>query len=465
MSFKFLEKLSQDFTELLDDNEEYNVIIETNKKSFTAHSPVLRYRSSYFKKELTNTIANENNIKIITKPNISSELFEIILKYIYLGIINVENVDTKTIYELMIIAGELEFDELSKKLESHFIETKSPWLRIHFAFVYHSIFKINKFKDLENFCNNIIAKYPNLIFESNDFTSLQESALISILKRNDLQIEESGVWDYVIKWGIAQNPDLPEILDKWSKENFLTLKTTLQHCLPHIRYFQISNENVMNKIKPYKKILDKKLWDDLIQYLLVPNQPIKSTILPARKLTQETLLSRVLITVEALWDYCAGEGENEADLSFKKGDIVEVVEKVNEDWWSGRVQGKNAVGIFPKVYTKEIGLVVDRNIPTQAFTHQPPPFQQSIKKPSQNFFQPPILNQDNWKSTTNASKTVTENVSKLTIGNPRQMLQKPLRPMSQKLKIRNPQQMPQKPSRQKSQNFQMPILELFQQDN
>ena len=48
MTFKFLEKLSQDFSELLNDKEEYNVIIEVgqeqNKKSFTAHSAVLRYR-------------------------------------------------------------------------------------------------------------------------------------------------------------------------------------------------------------------------------------------------------------------------------------------------------------------------------------------------------------------------------------------------------------------------------------
>ncbi|CAG8750343.1 4433_t:CDS:1, partial [Acaulospora colombiana] len=59
------------FTELLSDKEDYNVIIEAgtelNKKSFTAHSAVLRYRSSYFRKELTNIVANEKNIKTIVK--------------------------------------------------------------------------------------------------------------------------------------------------------------------------------------------------------------------------------------------------------------------------------------------------------------------------------------------------------------------------------------------------------------
>ncbi|RHZ87087.1 hypothetical protein Glove_40g90 [Diversispora epigaea] len=298
MSSKFLEKLSQDFTELLDDNEEYNVIIkvdkEANKKSFTAHSTVLRYRSSYFKNELTNTTVtvNENNIKVIIKPNISSQVFEIILKYIYGGIVNVENVNTKTIYELMIAAKELEFEELSKEIESHLIDTKAAWIRTHFSFVYQSIFKINEFKNLENFCNNIIAKHPNLIFESEDFKSLQESALVSILKRDGLQVKESDIWDYVIKWGIAKNPDLPVKLEEWSDENFLTLKITLQQFLPHFRYFHISNADIMDRIKPYKKILDEQLWDDLIQYLLLPDRPIKSIILPARSISISELPSR-----------------------------------------------------------------------------------------------------------------------------------------------------------------------------
>ena len=85
MTFKFLDKLSQDFSELLNDKEECNVIIEVgqeqNKKTFTAHSAVLRYRSSHFNKELTNNVTDDgNNNKIINIPNISAQIFEIILK-------------------------------------------------------------------------------------------------------------------------------------------------------------------------------------------------------------------------------------------------------------------------------------------------------------------------------------------------------------------------------------------------
>ncbi|RHZ73590.1 hypothetical protein Glove_230g161 [Diversispora epigaea] len=298
MAFKFLERLSQDFSELINDKEEYNVIIEVgqeqNKKTFTAHSAILRYRSSYFNKELSNTVPSVDNNKIISKKNISAQIFEIILKYIYSGVIDTKNMDTRTMYDLMVVANELDFEKLSKKLEDHLIEFKASWLKTHFTFVYHSIFKHNEFKNLEKFCNDIIVKHPSVIFESAEFTSLPESALTSILKRDDLQTKESEIWDYVIMWGTAQNPTLPEKLEEWSDKNFTTLKTTLRQCLPLVRYFHIPNSHFVYKIKPYKKIFDKQLWNDLKQHLMMPDRPVESIILPPRLVLKQELPSRVI---------------------------------------------------------------------------------------------------------------------------------------------------------------------------
>ncbi|RHZ81694.1 hypothetical protein Glove_117g45 [Diversispora epigaea] len=192
----------------------------------------------------------------------------------------------------MLATNEFEFEELTNKLETHLIDTKASWLKTHFSLVYRSIFSKNNFKKLENFCNDIVVKYPNLIFDTDDFASLPESALVSLLKRNDLQMKEVKIWNYVIKWGISQNRALPTNLDEWSKENFLTLKTTLQQCLPHIRYFHLSGDEVLDSIRPYKKILDKQLWKDIDQHFLSPERPIKSIILPARFVSIEELPPR-----------------------------------------------------------------------------------------------------------------------------------------------------------------------------
>ncbi|CAB5364783.1 unnamed protein product [Rhizophagus irregularis] len=75
---------------MLDDADDYNVIIQTgegqNIKEFNAHSNILRARSPYFKSALsTKWITKKNNMIEFKKPNIRPTVFEIILKYIYTG--------------------------------------------------------------------------------------------------------------------------------------------------------------------------------------------------------------------------------------------------------------------------------------------------------------------------------------------------------------------------------------------
>jgi LAS seventeen-binding protein 1/2 len=40
------------------------------------------------------------------------------------------------------------------------------------------------------------------------------------------------------------------------------------------------------------------------------------------------------------------------DLSFREGDIIEVVAEMNADWWTGKLNGKQ--GIFPSNYVEKM---------------------------------------------------------------------------------------------------------------
>jgi len=44
--------------------------------------------------------------------------------------------------------------------------------------------------------------------------------------------------------------------------------------------------------------------------------------------------------------------QDSGDLSFRAGDIIEIVEETNADWWTGRVNGKEA--LFPSSYVERI---------------------------------------------------------------------------------------------------------------
>ncbi|RIB05254.1 hypothetical protein C2G38_614012 [Gigaspora rosea] len=188
----------------------------------------------------------------------------------------------------MLVACELILEELVKYLEIFLIESNAHWLRLNFVRIHQKSFQNDKLLKLQEWCNDILVKYPNKIFESEEFTSLQENALVSLIKRDDLQMEEVKIWNYIIKWGIAQNSELSSNPEDLSNENFLALKSTLKNCLPLVRYFQMPGGDIYDHIQPYQQILEKNLWEDLVKRHMTPDRPISSVVLPPRViLTQE----------------------------------------------------------------------------------------------------------------------------------------------------------------------------------
>jgi hypothetical protein len=85
MSTKFFSKLSQNYIELLEDDEYYDVTIEVGKdpnvKIFRAHMNILCYRSPYLRRVLaSNKKNNDDTLAHIKLPNVLPEIFQVILK-------------------------------------------------------------------------------------------------------------------------------------------------------------------------------------------------------------------------------------------------------------------------------------------------------------------------------------------------------------------------------------------------
>jgi hypothetical protein len=80
----FLPKLSQNLLEILEDTEFYDTTIEVGNdpyvKIFHAHMVILYYRSPYLRRILsTNNKRNDGILAHVKLPNISPEVFQIIL--------------------------------------------------------------------------------------------------------------------------------------------------------------------------------------------------------------------------------------------------------------------------------------------------------------------------------------------------------------------------------------------------
>ena len=82
---KSLPKLSQNLLEILDDDEYYDIAIEVGNdpyvKVFRAHIVILNHRSPYLRRVLsTNKKKNDGTLTHIKLPNISPEIFQIVLR-------------------------------------------------------------------------------------------------------------------------------------------------------------------------------------------------------------------------------------------------------------------------------------------------------------------------------------------------------------------------------------------------
>ncbi|CAG8598657.1 11890_t:CDS:2 [Ambispora leptoticha] len=139
------------------------------------------------------------------------------------------------------------------------------------------------FKKLNEHCLNIISEEPHMIFEANDFLSLEESVLVSILKRDDLGMDEIEIWNSIIKWGTGNTLSLSkEPVSKWTPENFAALEKTLHQCIPLIRYSDISSTDYFEKVMPYRKIIPKDMKTEILGYHLKDSTPQPIKILPPR---------------------------------------------------------------------------------------------------------------------------------------------------------------------------------------
>ncbi|RHZ71578.1 hypothetical protein Glove_256g112 [Diversispora epigaea] len=178
-----------------------------------------------------------------------------LMSHIYIGKVLLDKLDNSFIFDLLIASNELELDELIDYLQTYLINNCVRFsVKSKFAQIYRTSYQV---KNLEDFCNNIIAKYSNTIFESGNFDYLPEGALISILKRDDLQLKESKIWGYLIQWGKAKNPNLPI-----GNRQIYPYQQLLEHQLfsdINFEYTKISN------IMPNEHTLEISSWIDMIK--------------------------------------------------------------------------------------------------------------------------------------------------------------------------------------------------------
>ena len=194
-------------------------------------------------------------------------LIQQFVRYIYHSIIKLSKNDLKTNVELLIAADELCLPDLFEILQEHLLRNMEEQLKQNFCLVHKISMQHQSFTILQSYCKLIVKQIPHVIFKSKDFITLEKDTLISLLKRDDLCMEEIEIWDSIIKWGFAQisSSSLPISITEsknWTKEDLKKLATILQPCVPLVKFGSIGPKDFFRSIS---ETADAVVIDHFIQ--------------------------------------------------------------------------------------------------------------------------------------------------------------------------------------------------------
>ncbi|RGB29248.1 hypothetical protein C1646_766830 [Rhizophagus diaphanus] len=276
MSTKLSNLLFEGYAKILETGEfsdtEILVGEEPNTRIFRLHSFVLKVHSPYFRSAFLNYwISIESNIIRFQKPNISGEVFEILIKYMYSGKLELANNDIKTNIALLIAADELCLDELCSYIEDFLLIDKEP-IKSNFNLILCTTNKFEQFVKLSQFCKESFQENPSLVLRADDFVTIEQEYFIEYLTKNNDSLKQIEVWDKLMEWVIAKsNNELPSDITMWTIDSITTFGTLIQPFISLINFQKISRLDFFQKIKPFKSIFDDKFYIKIIEYYCFNN--------------------------------------------------------------------------------------------------------------------------------------------------------------------------------------------------
>ncbi|CAB4377957.1 unnamed protein product [Rhizophagus irregularis] len=269
------------YERLFETEEDYDVIIyaggEDRNGEIHAHSFVLRARSQYFQTEFSNrSFVRRDGRFIFNIPNISHQSLNKIIRFIYCGRTNLEELQGSDILRLLIAVERFNIQPLINYIQEYLIKNRNEYIQQNSIEILEKVYRNNAFENLQNFC-------IKEIYNSNNFTSLNASLLKLIFNRDDLPLDEIVTWDNLIRWCRAQHFSIPEDPTRLNNYEITNMERTIHRFVPLIRFFYISPENFATKVYPYRKIMPENLVNNIVQFHLTKDQRLNSDSRPPRQ--------------------------------------------------------------------------------------------------------------------------------------------------------------------------------------
>ncbi|CAG8445329.1 7066_t:CDS:2 [Funneliformis caledonium] len=119
-----------------------------------------------------------------------------------------------------------------------------------------------------------ICQKPKVIFNTQYFYCLPPNVLETLIKREDLKLDEIIIWENLVKWCVYQckyfENDKDIFTINFSDIEINTIKNTLENYIYLINFQGISARDFINKVMPYEELLPRELKKDILRYHMLP---------------------------------------------------------------------------------------------------------------------------------------------------------------------------------------------------
>ncbi|CAG8604975.1 11222_t:CDS:2 [Paraglomus occultum] len=292
MPAQVVASLAIDLSHLLSDTSLADIKIEvgsgTDKKVFYAHAAVLYTRCPYFRTkalEHGSKYANAGSRMgetFIRIDDIRPNIFEHILNYIYTDSTPSTDLSPDDLLTLLAACTRFSLILLIASIQTILVDHHSSYLLSHFSQIDVLSTTNKNFSILRRYCQNTVKRHPTTIMKSEGFVYLSEDMLIKILKSDKLTMDETEIWEYVLRWATAQEPVLL-MVSSWSAKEYELLKDTLKNIIPHLRFFQMPSNQFLIRSQLFQYVLPYDLFIDVYNYHTQNSYTPLSPILPQRQ--------------------------------------------------------------------------------------------------------------------------------------------------------------------------------------
>jgi len=181
------------------------------------------------------------------------------------------------------VACTFELNDLVIAVGDYLINQQKEWIQRNVFTVRKYALSSNLLSRLLDYCNQIMVSTPEIIFKSDDLKSVPKETLITLLKHDELNMEEIDIWTSVVQWAVMQIPGLVNEPRDWSFDDVVKVRAVISDVIPHIRFFNISSKDFNKKIVTYDELLTKPLRHDILHYHMENNYKPTIPMLPPRK--------------------------------------------------------------------------------------------------------------------------------------------------------------------------------------